>query len=95
MSFSFSKMESVCSRLCSSHSQCSVISLREVPGDEEACVWMLCFHFQTLSGSFIVFTWAHVNTADRFEIAAFNLFKNDTPSGIRRILSMKRWTHVF
>lgn len=32
MSFSFSKMESVCSRLCSSHSQCSVISLREVPG---------------------------------------------------------------
>lgn len=34
MSFSFSKMERVCSRLCSSHSQCSVISLRELPGEE-------------------------------------------------------------
>lgn len=34
MSFSFSKMERVCSRLCSSHSQCSVISLRELPGGE-------------------------------------------------------------
>lgn len=34
MSFSFSKMERVCSRLCSSHSQCSVISLRELPGEQ-------------------------------------------------------------
>lgn len=83
-----------------------MISLREVPGDEEGEIisttelWLMCldvmlFHFQTLSGSFIASTWAQVNTTNRFEIAAFNLFKNDTPSGIRRILSMKRWTDVF
>lgn len=31
ISFSFSKMESVCKRFCSSHSQCSVISFLEPP----------------------------------------------------------------
>lgn len=31
MSFSFSKMERVCKRFCSSHSQCSVISFLEQP----------------------------------------------------------------
>lgn len=59
MSFSFSKMESVCSRLCSSHSQCSVISLREVPGDEEAEIisttelWLMCLDVMlSLSNTF-------------------------------------------